>query len=107
VDRSGSKPRQVSRNAKSFALKWSEALWNDSRVMVAPFNGEKTLIPDTVPVELDSLWLAGMGCKNFALGVEDNHSAIAWAAHTVLRETVGMIELEDILVGRAKMDAEP
>jgi hypothetical protein len=41
-----------------------------------------------------------------ALEVEDYQAAIAWAAQTALREIIGQMELADILVGRAKMDAE-
>jgi len=38
--------------------------------------------------------------------VADYRSAIAWAAQTALREVIGQMSLADILVGRAKMDAD-
>lgn len=41
-----------------------------------------------------------------ALEVEDHRAATAWAAQTALREIIGQMDLADILVGRAKMDAE-
>jgi len=41
-----------------------------------------------------------------ALEVEDYRSAITWAAQTALREIIGQMYLADILVGRAKMDAD-
>jgi regulator of protease activity HflC (stomatin/prohibitin superfamily) len=41
-----------------------------------------------------------------ALEVQDYNAAISWAAQTALREIIGQMSLADILVGRAKMDAE-
>jgi regulator of protease activity HflC (stomatin/prohibitin superfamily) len=81
--------------------------WIDHRVMVTPFNAEKTLTRDTVPVDVDAVlfWLV-WDAEKAALEVEDYFSAIAWAAQTALREIIGQMELADILVGRAKMDAE-
>ncbi len=63
--------------------------WIDHRVMVTPFNAEKTLTKDTVPVDVDAVlfWLV-------------------WDAQTALREIIGQMELADILIGRAKMDAD-
>jgi regulator of protease activity HflC (stomatin/prohibitin superfamily) len=81
--------------------------WIDHRVMVTPFNAEKTLTRDTVPVDVDAVlfWLV-WDAEKAALEVEDYRSAIAWAAQTALREIIAQMELADILVGRAKMDAE-
>jgi regulator of protease activity HflC (stomatin/prohibitin superfamily) len=81
--------------------------WIDHRVMVTPFNAEKTLTKDTVPVDVDAVlfWLV-WDAEKAALEVEDYHTAIAWAAQTALREIIGQMDLADILVGRAKMDAE-
>jgi regulator of protease activity HflC (stomatin/prohibitin superfamily) len=81
--------------------------WIDHRVMVTPFNAEKTLTRDTVPVDVDAVlfWLV-WDAEKAALEVEDYRSAIAWAAQTALREIIGQMELADILVGRARMDAE-
>jgi regulator of protease activity HflC (stomatin/prohibitin superfamily) len=61
--------------------------WIDHRVMVTPFNAEKTLTKE-------------------ALEVEDYRVAISWAAQTALREIIGQMDLAAILVGRAAMDAE-
>jgi len=41
-----------------------------------------------------------------ALEVEDYRAAISWASQTALREIIGQMTLADILVGRAKMDAD-
>ena len=81
--------------------------WIDHRVMVTPFTAERTLTKDTVPVDVDAVlfWVV-WDAEKAALEVEDYQAAIAWAAQTALREIIGQMELADILVGRAKMDAE-
>jgi hypothetical protein len=81
--------------------------WIDHRVMVTPFTAERTLTKDTVPVDVDAVlfWLV-WDAEKAALEVEDYRAAISWAAQTALREIIGQMDLADILVGRAKMDAE-
>jgi regulator of protease activity HflC (stomatin/prohibitin superfamily) len=81
--------------------------WIDHRVMVTPFNAEKTLTKDTVPVDVDAVlfWLV-WDAEKAALEVENYRVAIAWAAQTALREIIGQMDLSDILVGRAKMDTD-
>ncbi len=81
--------------------------WIDHRVMVTPFSAEKTLTKDTVPVDVDAVlfWLV-WDAEKAALEVEDYRAAIAWAAQTALREIIGQMNLADILVGRARMDAD-
>jgi regulator of protease activity HflC (stomatin/prohibitin superfamily) len=83
------------------------AQWIDHRVMVSPFRAEKTLTKDTVPVDVDAVlfWLV-WDAQKAALEVEDYRSAISWAAQTALREVIGSRELADILIGRAKIDAD-
>jgi regulator of protease activity HflC (stomatin/prohibitin superfamily) len=85
----------------------STPVWIDHRVMVTPCKAEKTLTRDTVPVDVDAVlfWLV-WDAEKAALEVEDYYAAIAWAAQTALREVIGQMDLADILVGRAKMDAE-
>ncbi len=82
-------------------------VWIDHRVMVSPFNAEKTLTKDTVPVDVDAVlfWVA-WDAEKAALEVENYRVAITWAAQTALREIIGQMPLADILVGRAKMDME-
>ena len=82
-------------------------VWIDHRVMVTPFNAEKTLTKDTVPVDVDAVlfWLV-WDAKKAALEVEDYKATITWASQTALREIIGQMNLADILVGRAKMDAD-
>jgi regulator of protease activity HflC (stomatin/prohibitin superfamily) len=81
--------------------------WVDQRVMVTSFTAERTLTKDTVPVDVDAVlfWVV-WDAQKAALEVEDYRAAIAWAAQTALREIIGQMDLADILVGRAKMDAE-
>jgi len=81
--------------------------WIDHRVMVTTFTAERTLTKDTVPVDVDAVlfWVV-WDAEKAALEVEDYRAAISWAAQTALREIIGQMELADILVGRARMDAE-
>jgi regulator of protease activity HflC (stomatin/prohibitin superfamily) len=81
--------------------------WIDHRVMVTPFNAEKTLTKDTVPVDVDAVlfWMV-WDAEKAALEVNDYRAAISWAAQTALREIIGQMTLADILVGRAKMDED-
>jgi regulator of protease activity HflC (stomatin/prohibitin superfamily) len=83
------------------------ANWIDHRVMVTPFSAEKTLTKDTVPVDVDAVlfWMV-WDAEKAALEVENYRSAISWAAQTALREVIGQMSLADILVGRARMDAD-
>lgn len=83
------------------------ANWIDHRVMVTPFSAEKTLTKDTVPVDVDAVlfWVV-WDAEKAALEVADYRAAIAWAAQTALREIIGQSMLADILVGRARMDAD-
>lgn len=81
--------------------------WIDHRVMVTSFTAERTLTKDTVPVDVDAVlfWVV-WDAEKAALEVEDYRAAISWASQTALREIIGQMELSDILVGRARMDAE-
>jgi regulator of protease activity HflC (stomatin/prohibitin superfamily) len=83
------------------------ANWIDHRVMVTPFSAEKTLTKDTVPVDVDAVlfWMV-WDAEKAALEVENYQQAIAWAAQTALREIIGQMYLADILIGRARMDAD-
>jgi regulator of protease activity HflC (stomatin/prohibitin superfamily) len=81
--------------------------WIDHRVMVTPFNAEKTLTKDTVPVDVDAvLFCLVWDAEKAALEVENYRASLSWAAQTALREIIGQMNLADILVGRAKMDAD-
>jgi regulator of protease activity HflC (stomatin/prohibitin superfamily) len=81
--------------------------WIDHRVIVTPFNAERTLTKDTVPVDVDAVlfWVV-WDAEKAALEVSDYRAAIAWAAQTALRDILGKMMLADILVGRDMIDAE-
>jgi len=83
------------------------AAWVDHRVNVTPFNAERTLTKDTVPVDVDAVlfWVV-WDAEKAALEVKDYQAAIAWAAQTALRDIIGKMMLADILVGREAIDAE-
>ncbi|HLF28265.1 MAG TPA: slipin family protein [Anaerolineae bacterium] len=85
----------------------SVASWIDHRVNVTPFNAERTLTKDTVPVNVDAVlfWVV-WDAEKAALEVTDYQAAIAWAAQTALRDIIGKMMLADILVGREALDAE-
>ena len=81
--------------------------WVDHRVTVTPFNAEKTLTKDTVPVDVDAVlfWVV-WDAEKAALEVKDYQSAISWSAQTALRDIIGKMMLADILVGREAIDLE-
>lgn len=83
------------------------ASWIDQRVTVTPFNAERTLTKDTVPVDVDAVlfWVV-WDAEKAALEVNDYRQAIAWAAQTALRDIIGKMMLADILVGRERIDDE-
>ena len=85
----------------------SVAAWIDHRVNVTPFNAERTLTKDTVPVDVDAVlfWVV-WDAEKAALEVTDYRAAIAWAAQTALRDIIGKMMLADILVGREAIDEE-
>jgi len=58
-----------------------------------------------VDVDAVLFWVV-WDAEKAALEVADYRSAIAWAAQTALREVIGQKALAEILIGRAKMDAE-
>ncbi len=81
--------------------------WVDHRVTVTPFNAEKTLTKDTVPVNVDAVlfWVV-WDAEKAGLEVKDYQSAISWSAQTALRDIIGKMMLADILVGREAIDLE-
>lgn len=82
-------------------------VWIDQRVQVTPFNAEKTLTKDTVPVDVDAVlfWIV-WDAQKAALEVKDYQAAISWSAQTALRDILGKMMLADILVGREAIDKE-
>jgi regulator of protease activity HflC (stomatin/prohibitin superfamily) len=58
-----------------------------------------------VDVDAVLFWMV-WDAEKAALEVENYRNAITWAAQTALREIIGQMYLADILVGRARMDAD-
>lgn len=85
----------------------SIAYWIDLRVITTPFNAEKALTKDTVPVDVDAvLFWKVENPKKAALEVEYYKEAISWASQTALRDVIGKTMLSDMLEGREKIDVE-
>jgi regulator of protease activity HflC (stomatin/prohibitin superfamily) len=79
----------------------------DTRLRTTQFIAEQTLTKDTVPVDVDAIifWIV-TDVKRAALEVASYGEAIAWAAQTSLRETIGAAELAMLLSNRKAADAE-
>jgi regulator of protease activity HflC (stomatin/prohibitin superfamily) len=81
--------------------------WIDIRVITSTFKAEKTLTKDTVPVDVDAvLFWRVVDPQKAALDVEEYGAAVAWAAQTALRDTIGKTMLADMLEGREKISRE-
>jgi regulator of protease activity HflC (stomatin/prohibitin superfamily) len=79
----------------------------DTRLRTTQFFAEQTLTKDTVPVDVDAIifWLV-TDVKRAALEVANYSEAIAWAAQTSLRETIGAADLAMLLSNRKAADEE-
>jgi regulator of protease activity HflC (stomatin/prohibitin superfamily) len=83
------------------------AKYIDQRVRVTDFHAETTLTRDTVPVNVDAVvyWMV-WDVQKAALEVQDYIAAIAFAAQTGLRDTIGKHELADLLQHREKIGGD-
>jgi regulator of protease activity HflC (stomatin/prohibitin superfamily) len=79
----------------------------DTRLRTTQFIAEQTLTKDTVPVDVDAIifWIV-TDVKRAALEVASYAEAIAWAAQTSLRETIGAADLAMLLSNRKAADEE-
>jgi regulator of protease activity HflC (stomatin/prohibitin superfamily) len=79
----------------------------DTRLRTTQFIAEQTLTKDTVPVDVDAIifWIV-TDAKRAALEVASYGEAIAWAAQTSLRETIGAADLAMLLSNRKAADEE-
>jgi regulator of protease activity HflC (stomatin/prohibitin superfamily) len=77
----------------------------DQRIQTAPFNAERTLTRDTVPVDVDAVifWQVH-DTERAALEISNYREAIAQVAQTSLREMIGATELSALLSERKKAD---
>ena len=77
----------------------------DQRIQTVPFNAERTLTRDTVPVDVDAIifWQVH-DTERAALEISNYRDAIAQVAQTSLREMIGATELSGLLSERKKAD---
>lgn len=79
----------------------------DQRVRVGNVKAESTLTRDTVPVSVDAVyfWIV-WNAEKAILEVEDFEEAIAMAAQTALRESIGRHELAQMITDRESIGVE-
>ncbi len=79
----------------------------DQRVRVGNVKAESTLTRDTVPVSVDAVyfWVV-WNAEKAILEVEDFEEAIAMAAQTALRESIGRHELAQMITERESIGEE-
>jgi regulator of protease activity HflC (stomatin/prohibitin superfamily) len=79
----------------------------DQRVRVGNVKAESTLTRDTVPVSVDAVyfWVV-WNAEKAILEVEDFEEAIAMAAQTALRESIGRHELAQMITERESIGVE-
>jgi regulator of protease activity HflC (stomatin/prohibitin superfamily) len=79
----------------------------DQRVRVGNVKAESTLTKDTVPVSVDAVyfWVV-WNAEKAILEVEDFEEAIAMAAQTALRESIGRHELAQMITERESIGVE-
>lgn len=79
----------------------------DQRVRVGNVKAESTLTKDTVPVSVDAVyfWIV-WNAEKAILEVEDFEEAIAMAAQTALRESIGRHELAQMITERESIGVE-
>ena len=70
----------------------------DMRIRSTPFQAEKTLTKDTVPVNVDAVlfWVV-TDAKKAVVEVEHYAATVSWAAQTTLRDVIGHTELAGII----------
>lgn len=79
----------------------------DQRTIATPFNAEKTLTADLVPVNIDAVlfwvvWDAEKACTE----VEDYYAAVSFLAQTAMREAVGRSTVAEVALRRDQLDVE-
>lgn len=79
----------------------------DTRIRTTQFVAEQTLTKDTVPVDVDAIifWIV-TDVRRAALEIQGYEQAIAWAAQTSLRETIGSADLATLLSNRKAADEQ-
>lgn len=77
----------------------------DMRIRSTPFQAEKTLTKDTVPVNVDAVlfWVV-TDARKAIVEVEHYDATVSWAAQTTLRDVIGHTELVRIISDREQVD---
>ena len=77
-----------------------------TRLDTIAIRSEQTLTKDNVPVVVDAvLYYKPVDLEKCVLSVEDYVAATMWAAQTTLREVIGKVELNELLIEREKVGA--
>jgi regulator of protease activity HflC (stomatin/prohibitin superfamily) len=77
----------------------------DMRIRSTPFQAEKTLTKDTVPVNVDAVlfWVV-TDARKAVVEVEHYAATVSWAAQTTLRDVIGHTELAGMISDREQVD---
>jgi regulator of protease activity HflC (stomatin/prohibitin superfamily) len=77
----------------------------DMRIRSTPFQAEKTLTKDTVPVNVDAVlfWVV-TDARKAIVEVEHYAATVSWAAQTTLRDVIGHTELVRMISDREQVD---
>ena len=77
----------------------------DMRIRSTPFQAEKTLTKDTVPVNVDAVlfWVV-TDARKAIVDVEHYAATVSWAAQTTLRDVIGHTELVRMISDRTQVD---
>ena len=77
------------------------------RVQTVPFRTEQTLTRDNVPVSVDAImFYQAIDPEKVILNVERYLDATTLAAQTTLREVIGKVTLDEVLIEREKVGVE-
>jgi regulator of protease activity HflC (stomatin/prohibitin superfamily) len=79
----------------------------DMRIRSTPFQAEKTLTRDTVPVNVDAVlfWVV-TDARKAIVEVEHYAATVSWAAQTTLRDVIGHTELVRMISDREQIDRQ-
>lgn len=79
----------------------------DQRVIATPFDAERTLTADLVPVNIDAVlfWVV-RDAEEASTEVEDYYSAVLYLAQTSMREAVGRSSVAEVALRRDQLDSE-
>jgi regulator of protease activity HflC (stomatin/prohibitin superfamily) len=77
------------------------------RIRSTPFQAEKTLTKDTVPVNVDAVlfWVV-TDARKAIVEVEHYAATVSWAAQTTLRDVIGHTELLSMISDREQVDRQ-